>query len=219
MSLLAAFALIAAQGSGPDNYHAVGVAPLWQARIADGYVRFETPGQDATGLGLTVPEVTRRGFTYRSDGDVFTMIVRHGSCVDPLTRRRFVDRVTMVVNGRRYRGCGGPNTRAQARAERYRALGSEPFWDLEMANGRLYFGADMGVWLVPEPRPAVSRDGRTRRYQGPGINVVLRRQNCMAEDGTTYADVVRVVAARYPNVEGCGGRVLRERDQERRGRD
>ena len=69
MSLLAAFALIAAQGSGADNYHAVGAAPLWQARIADGYVRFETPGQDATGLGPTVPEVTRQGFTYRSDGD------------------------------------------------------------------------------------------------------------------------------------------------------
>ena len=208
MSLLAAFALVAAQGPGPGVYHAVGVAPLWRASIVDGYVTFGTPGQDSTGLGPTAPVVTRRGFTY-GGGGVFTMIVRHGSCVDPLTRRTFADRVTMVVNGRRYNGCGGPS---RTRAERYRALGSEPFWDLEIANGRLYFGADMGVWLVPEPRPAVSRDGRTRRYHAAGISVVLRRQNCVAEDGTTYADIVRVAAARYPNVEGCGGRVLRERD-------
>ena len=212
MSLLAAFALLAAQGSGPHAYDAIGVAPLWQARIDDGYVRFETPGQDTLILGPTPRMVTRRGFTYRSDDDALNMSVRHGACVDPLSRRTYADRITMMVNGRRYQGCGGPRTRDRVRVQRYRALGSEPFWDLEIANGRLHFGADMAAWIVPEPRPLVSRDGRTRRYRGPGITVVLRRQNCMAEDGTTYADVVRVVAARYPNVEGCGGRVLRERD-------
>jgi uncharacterized membrane protein len=208
MSLLAAFALLAAQGGGLDGYRAVGAAPFWQVSINNGFVMFETPGLDAMSLGPTTPEITRRGFTYRSDGDVLNMTVRHGDCVDSLTRRTFADHVTMQVGTRFYRGCGGA-LRGRPLRTLYEASGAEPFWSLEIANGRLYFGANMEVRIVPEPRPVVSRDGRTRRYRAPGINVALRRQNCLFEDGRTYADTVTVIAGDW-RVEGCGGRVLRE---------
>lgn len=208
MSLLAALALLAAQDAGLDGYRALGAAPLWQVSIYNGLVRFETPGRDAISLGPTVPEVTRQGFTYRSDGDVLNMTVRHGDCVDPLTRRTFVDRVTMQLGTRFYRGCGGA-LRGRPMQASYSAGGSEPFWSLEIARGRLYFGANDEVRLVPAPRPVVTGNGRVRRYTAPGISVVLRRRNCLQEDERTYADTVTVIAGHW-RVEGCGGRVLRE---------
>jgi uncharacterized membrane protein len=158
-------------------------------------------------LGPTVPEVTRQGFTYRSDGDVLNMTVRHGACVDPLTRRTFADNVTIQLGTRFYRGCGGA-VRGRPMRALYEADGSEPFWSLEIANGRLYYGANMQVTIVPEPRPIISRDGRTRRYRASGIEAVLRRRDCLHDNGRTYADTVTVIVS-GSRVEGCGGRMVR----------
>ena len=206
MSLLAALVLLTAQGAQPESYRAIGAAPLWQAWIYGEAMSFETPGRGRVSVERPARHETGRGYTY-SSGD-FTLSVEHGDCTDALSRRVFVDRVTVRVGGARFDGCGGAR-RGPVGPEPYGAAGGEPFWSLEIGDGRLYFGVNDDVWIVPVPRPHVTRNGRNRRYTAPGITVLLRREDCGLEDERTYADTVTVVAGQW-RVLGCGGRVVRE---------
>jgi heat shock protein HslJ len=91
----------------------------------------------------------------------------------------------------------------------YRALGTEPFWDLTIDGRSLTFNTpEPGTRVrVAAPRPRLSRGGRsywTRRMQV----TITRAEPC--SDGMSdfmYPDTVRVVVdgTRY---EGCGGAVL-----------
>jgi uncharacterized membrane protein len=204
MSLLAALALLAAQEPAPESYRAIGAAPLWQAGVGNGFMSFETTGSPAITLEAPARQQTAQGFTWRTSA--LTIIVAHGDCTDALTRRVYADRVTVQKGATTYQGCGGA-PRGWTRPEPYTAAGGEPFWSLEIADGRLYFGVNEDVFIVPVPRPQAN--GRMRRYRAPAINVQLRRHNCDLEDERVYADTVTVVAGTW-RVFGCGGRVLRE---------
>jgi uncharacterized membrane protein len=206
MSLVALLALLAAQAAEPEPYHAIGATPLWQASIYDYGMSFETPGRDRLFAETPVRRETETGFSYT--GAEFTMAVEHGDCTDALSGRTFADRVTILVGETRFEGCGG-SARSAAMPAPYGAGGSEPFWSLEIADGRLYFGVNDEVFIVRAPAPLVTGDGRTRRYTAPGISVVLRREDCELEDERVYADAVTVRAGTW-TVEGCGGRVVRE---------
>lgn len=205
MSLLAALALVAAQAPEPEYYRALGTAPLWQAGVGNGYMSFETTGVPATNVEAPVPQRTAQGLTWRTAG--LTISVAHGACTDALTRRVYADRVTVQAGATTYRGCGGA-PRGWTPPRPYIAGGGEPFWSLEIADGRLYFGVNEDVVIVPTPRIVARRDRRTRTYTAPGIRVTLRRQNCEQEDERVRADEVIVVAGEW-RVEGCGGRVVR----------
>ncbi len=204
MSLLAALALVTAQPAAPEAWRALGTAPLWQAAVGNGFMSFETPGRAAVNVQAPARQETELGFSWRTDE--LTISVEHRDCTDALSRRVFADSVTIQAGGRTYRGCGG-GARGWHRPEPYGAAGGEPFWSLEIADGRLYFGVNEDVFIVPVPRAQVN--GRMRRYRAPGINVLLRRENCQLEDERTYADTVTVAAGSW-RVFGCGGRVLRE---------
>lgn len=206
MSLLAAFLAFAAQAPEPDSYHAIGAAPLWQASVYGDAMTFETPGRDRLTVDTPVRQETELGFAYSADA--FSISVEHAVCRDALTGDAYADRVTVRVGETRYEGCGGRPLATEVPAP-YGAAGGEPFWSLAIADGRLYFGVNDEVVIVPAPAPLVTGDGRRRRYIAPGISVLLKRENCELEDGRVYADAVTVTAGTW-TVEGCGGRVVRE---------
>ena len=104
-------------------------------------------------------------------------------------------------------GCATvPSTLAQPIAT-YRALGTEPFWSLELTGREMVFteANAPGVRIVePQPRPIHGFAGDI--YQGRRINLnIVHGQSC--SDGMSdrvYPDKVQVrVDAR--SFEGCGG--------------
>jgi uncharacterized membrane protein len=206
MSLLAAIALLATQAAEPEPYRALGASPLWQATVYGDAMTFETPGRERMYVERPARQETELGFVYRSSDLVIS--IEHRDCTDRLSGLGYADQVTITAGTVQYTGCGGA-VRARGRVQPYTAAGSEPFWSLEIADGRLYFGVNDDVVMVPTPRAVVTGNGRLRRYTAPGISVLLKRENCELEDERTYADTVTVIAGHW-RVEGCGGRVLRE---------
>jgi uncharacterized membrane protein len=90
-----------------------------------------------------------------------------------------------------------------AENETYHALGTEPFWSITIANGRMTFEAPEERFSVPAPRGQELGDGRiweTRR-------ITLQASNQQCSDGmsdNSYPQTVRaVVDGRTLN--GCGG--------------
>jgi uncharacterized membrane protein len=94
-------------------------------------------------------------------------------------------------------------------ATRYKALGTEPFWALEL-NGREMIFSEANTGLpISEPQPRPIRGFAGDIYQGQRINLnIVRGVGC--SDGMSdrrYPDKVQVrIDARA--FEGCGGEVL-----------
>jgi heat shock protein HslJ len=89
----------------------------------------------------------------------------------------------------------------------YGAGGSEPFWSLEIARGRITYDPATGdpTIRMPTPRPRAVRNGY--RYTGPGLVIDVRHVRCEDEAERAHSDTVRVTA-HGRTVEGCGGAVL-----------
>jgi heat shock protein HslJ len=90
----------------------------------------------------------------------------------------------------------------------YSALGTEPFWSIEIAGGRLTYETPDGTFSVPAPAPAATANGR--RYQTERITVDVTPWVCT--DGMSdnlYADTV---SARVDGttLHGCGGGTVPE---------
>jgi uncharacterized membrane protein len=190
----------------PGGYRAFGAAPLWEATIRRDFTSFLTPDREMLVVQTAPRQETELGFAYSSDA--LAISVEHAACRDALTGAAFADRVMVRVGETRFEGCGGRPLAAGA-AEPYGAAGGEPFWGLEIGNGRLTFDYDGRVVIVPAPRPQVTGNNRSRRYDAPGISVLLRREDCESEDERAYADVV-IVTVGGRRFEGCGGPVVRE---------
>lgn len=206
MSLLAALLLAQAAAPEPEPYRALGAVPLWEASIGGGFMSFATPGRERITIETPPREETELGFAHSSGA--LSISVEHGRCTDRLTGRSFTDSVRVRVGETHYEGCGGRSPGASA-LPAYMAAGGEPFWSLEIADGRLSFGVNDETVIVPAPRPRMTRDGSIRIYEGEGISVRLRRRACELEDERVYADEVTVRAGHW-TVRGCGGRVIRE---------
>lgn len=88
----------------------------------------------------------------------------------------------------------------------YRALGTEPFWSVTVADGRMTYESPDGGFSVPAPRVRETGDGR--RYETPRITLDIWAAEC--SDGMSdrrFADTVRAtVDGRTLN--GCGGAIL-----------
>ena len=89
----------------PPPYHAVGTEPFWDVLIDEHDVTFTEP--DATPVLQPTPKVIIgfAGEIYRT-ARIDVNIV-HQPCSDGMSDRRYPDRVTVTVDGRQFRGCGG----------------------------------------------------------------------------------------------------------------
>lgn len=100
-------------------------------------------------------------------------------------------------------GCA---TTGGATDDSYRALGTEPFWSIEIANGRMTYDSPEGGFNVSAPRVRETGDGR--RYETQRIILDIWAEECsdgMSDRG--YADTVRAqVDGR--TLTGCGGAIL-----------
>ncbi|MDQ8755026.1 META domain-containing protein [Sphingosinicella sp. LHD-64] len=103
--------------------------------------------------------------------------------------------------------CATPAENNQIGEDAYRALGTEPFWSVTIADGQMrYETPDSRDLIVPAPEPRTSFNGH--RYETERLTVDVTHQPC--SDGMSdrrYADTVRVTADGR-ELSGCGGEIL-----------
>jgi heat shock protein HslJ len=97
-------------------------------------------------------------------------------------------------------------TMPPAEPESYRALGTEPFWSITIANGRMTYNTPDGGFSVRAPRGQETGDGRiweTRR-----LKLQISHGEC--SDGMSDATYPQTVRATVDGRElrGCGGAPL-----------
>ena len=89
-------------------FTAKGNEPGWIVRFDAEKIAFEG---DYGEVKITVPKPDGRssagGMRYVTDR--LTVDVTHASCTDDMSGRRFAETVTVLANGKEYRGCGGRN--------------------------------------------------------------------------------------------------------------
>lgn len=93
----------------------------------------------------------------------------------------------------------------QAAAAPYLADGGEPFWSLEIADGRLTYRRDDATISAHLPPRRETTNGY--RYETPAIVVEIKYEECADDGNTTRADSVTVTVGE-DTVRGCGGEVL-----------
>jgi uncharacterized membrane protein len=207
VSLLLAAVLAAQPGPQPEQYRAIGVGPFWRVDIGRNIMVFETPGREIVTIDMPPRRETELGFSHMAPE--MRLDAEHRDCRDPLTGRIHRDAVTVEQGGTTFRGCGGPvQGHARARAD-YFAGGSEPFWSLDIADGRMTYRIDGEVIIVRTPASRSRRDGSLRVYETRNLTVSLANRHCEDEGARLYANSVSV-RVRGRTVRGCGGRVIRE---------
>ena len=91
-----------------------------------------------------------------------------------------------------------------ATAERpYGAIGTEPFWSIEIAGGRMTYETPDGSFFVPAPAPTATANGR--HYETARITMDIIPWVCT--DGMSdnlYADTV-IAVVDGTTLYGCGG--------------
>ena len=103
--------------------------------------------------------------------------------------------------------CATPAENNESADDAYRALGTEPFWSVTIADGQMrYETPDSRHLIVPAPEPRPTFNGH--RYETARLVVDVTHQPC--SDGMSdrrYADTVRVTADGR-DLNGCGGAIL-----------
>jgi heat shock protein HslJ len=94
-------------------------------------------------------------------------------------------------------------TMAPSEAESYRALGTEPFWSVTLANGRMTYNTPDGGFSVPAPRGQETGAGRS--WETRRIKLYMWHQQC--SDGMSDNDYPQTVRAVVDGrtLNGCGG--------------
>lgn len=101
--------------------------------------------------------------------------------------------------------CAYPAMTNSAPQEAYRAVGQEPGWVLNIANGRIDYLGDYGETRINVPRPDPRTSFNGHRYETQRLIVDVTRTSCNdAMSGHGYADTV-IVIADGRTVRGCGG--------------
>lgn len=114
-SLIALTALPAAaqaQSQTQPDYRASGTEPFWSLTIGARTMRFEAPGRQP--VSVPTPKVIH-GFA----GEIWqtrriNVNTNHIKCSDGMSDRSYPDTVTVTVDGRAYKGCGGAPVAAPA---------------------------------------------------------------------------------------------------------
>ncbi|HYD11910.1 MAG TPA: hypothetical protein VEC11_03590 [Allosphingosinicella sp.] len=87
--------------------------------------------------------------------------------------------------------------------EAYRALGTEPFWSIIIADGRMTYRTPDESFSVPAPRGR--EDGGGRSWETRRIQLYMWHQQC--SDGMSDNDYPQTVRAVVDGrtLRGCGG--------------
>ena len=88
-------------------------------------------------------------------------------------------------------------------AETYRAVGTEPFWSITIANGRMTYETPDGGFSVPAPRGQENGSGRS--WETRRIRLTMWHEEC--SDGMSDNRFPQTVRATVDGRElrGCGG--------------
>jgi heat shock protein HslJ len=127
--LLALAALPAAAQTRADPYVARGTEPFWSLTIDGRTMKFEAPGRAP--VSVAAPRVIH-GFA----GEMWQtrrikVNTNHVRCSDGMSERAYADTVTVTVDGRSYKGCGGSAVAAPAPVSVI-----EGDWRIEAVGGR-----------------------------------------------------------------------------------
>ncbi|MBN8810816.1 MULTISPECIES: META domain-containing protein [unclassified Sphingomonas] len=131
ISTIAAASLIAltappAAAQAQGEYRASGTEPFWSLTIGARTMRFEAPGRPT--VSVPTPRVIH-GFA----GEIWQtrridVNTNHRQCSDGMSDRVYPDTVTVTVDGRTFKGCGGE--------PRVSASVIDGNWRIEALNGR-----------------------------------------------------------------------------------
>ena len=135
---------LAACGPAGGDYVAQGAEPFWALTIGARTMRFEAP--DGPRVTVATPKVIHgfAGEIYRTRRIDVNLV--HKACSDGMSDRVYPDTVTVTVDGKRYRGCGGTDSAP------VRPTPLEGEWRIESLYGRP---------VSPQTRPTVTfRGGR-----------------------------------------------------------
>ncbi len=91
--------------TGQSPYVAIGTEPFWSLKIESAQMRFERAGFREVRSGQFEARPSFNGWRYTSAK--ITADVTFVECSDGMSDNVYKDRVTVVVNGTEYRGCGG----------------------------------------------------------------------------------------------------------------
>ena len=105
-------------------------------------------------------------------------------------------------------GLLGSAAPAAAQSGTYRALGTEPFWSVDIGGGRMvYRDPENNRVVVRTPRAISTVDGRVYRSRRLIVRIQTGRSCSDGMSDRTYADTVRVTLDGR-ELEGCGGAIL-----------
>jgi heat shock protein HslJ len=92
-----------------QTFRAHGNEPFWGLEISRTAITFRTPDDPLLTLPSPAPALVtgRRRYTTRGDGHQLTATVADRVCTDGMSDMTYPSSVTVVVDGREYRGCGG----------------------------------------------------------------------------------------------------------------
>jgi heat shock protein HslJ len=112
---------------------------------------------------------------------------------------------TLIIRGQAYPQCAWIN----AEAERFRATGNEPGWQLDITGTTMTLLADYGKTRIdmPAPQPTTSAGLRkyTSNYDGKYLTVSIFERRCTdTMSGMQYPNAV-IVVFEGKMLEGCGG--------------
>ena len=94
--------------------------------------------------------------------------------------------------------------------EPYFASGSEPFWSLEIENGRLRFDSMIDP-IIDIETPRIRRTANGYWISFSGVRIDIIRRECEEEDARVYPHTVRAIGPGY-TLRGCGGLPPQEPD-------
>lgn len=121
-SLIALAALPAA--AQPGSYTARGTEPFWSLTIGARTMTFTAPGRRT--IRVATPRVVHAFAGEIWHSKRISVSTRHAECSDGMSDRVYPDTVTVIVDGRNYKGCGG-----EPRAEEPVRAAIEGSWRIE----------------------------------------------------------------------------------------
>lgn len=89
-----------------DRYRAAGTEPFWSLDIEGGRMVFIDRGTDAR-IAVPRPEPRTSFNGHRYETGRLTVDVTHSECSDGMSDRTYADTVSVMADGRQYKGCGG----------------------------------------------------------------------------------------------------------------
>ena len=120
---------------GDETYRALGTEPFWDLTIGRDLVFTDRGNNLRVVQPAPAPIHAVAGEIYRTAR--INLNIVHGSCSDGMSERRYPDQIQLSVDGRSYRGCGGPSSFFAAAAVPTAAPAlARTSWTVTQINGR-----------------------------------------------------------------------------------